>query len=115
TQVLYLNYAKAADLVPILESVAGTLTGSAPAGEGAKLARAATIQSHAETNALVITAAPAVYRDLAAVVRQLDVRRAQVLVEAIIAEVTDDLADELGVQWQSTNFDGDEGYIGGTN
>ncbi len=115
TQVLYLNNAKATDLVPILESVAGTLTGGAPAGEGAKGARAATIQSHAETNALIITAAPAVYRDLAAVVRQLDVRRAQVLVEAIIAEVTDDLADELGVQWQSTNFDGNEGYIGGTN
>ena len=115
TQVLYLNNARATDLVPILESVAGTLTGGAPAGEGAKAARAATIQSHAETNALIITASPAVYRDLAAVVRQLDVRRAQVLVEAIIAEVTDDLADELGVQWQSTNFDGNEGYIGGTN
>jgi general secretion pathway protein D len=52
------------------------------------------------------------------VVRQLDVRRAQVLVEAIIADVSDDLADELGVQWQSTNYDGgpdDEGIIGGTN
>ena len=55
------------------------------------------------------------FRDLSAVVRQLDVRRAQVLVEAVIAEVTDELADELGVQWQSTNFDGERGYIGGTN
>jgi len=115
TQVIYLNYAKAADLVPILESVAGTLTGSAPAGDGKGGAKTATIQAHEETNALVVTAAPAVYRELSAVVRQLDVRRAQVLVEAIIAEVSDDLADELGVQWQSTNFDGEEGYIGGTN
>lgn len=111
TQVIYLSNARAEDLVPILESVAGTLTGHA-GGEGAK---AATIQAHAETNALVVTAAPAVFRDLAAVVRQLDVRRAQVLVEAIIAEVTDELADELGVQWQSTNFDGERGYIGGSN
>ncbi len=123
TQVLYLSYAKAEDLVPILESVAGTLTGQGreagatpgqPAAAGAQ-ARAATIQAHAETNALIITAAPAVFRDLAAVVRQLDVRRAQVMVEAVIAEVTDELADELGVQWQSTNFDGERGYIGGTN
>jgi len=55
---------------------------------------------------------------LSAVVRQLDVRRAQVLVEAVIAEGTDDLADEIGVQWQSTNYDGgpnDTGVIGGTN
>lgn len=111
TQVIYLSNARAEDLMPILESVAGTLTGHA-GGEGAK---SATIQAHAETNALVITAAPAVFRDLSAVVRQLDVRRAQVLVEAIIAEVTDELADELGVQWQTTNFDGERGYIGGTN
>ena len=111
TQVIYLSYAKAEELVPILDSVAGTLTGH---GDSEK-AKTATIQAHGETNALIITAAPAVFRDLAAVVRQLDVRRAQVLVEAIIAEVTDELADELGVQWQSTNFDGERGYIGGTN
>lgn len=111
TQVIYLSNARAEDLVPILDSVAGTLTGHA-GGEGAK---SATIQAHTETNALIITASPAVFRDLSAVVRQLDVRRAQVLVEAIIAEVTDELADELGVQWQSTNFDGERGYIGGTN
>ncbi len=113
TQVMYLSYASAEDLVPILDSVAGTLTGHG-SEEGGK-AKTATIQAHMETNALIITAAPAVFRDLAAVVRQLDVRRAQVLVEAIIAEVSDELADELGVQWQSTNFDGERGYIGGTN
>lgn len=115
TQVVYLRYAKAAELVPILDGVAGTLTGTAPKSEGAK---PATIQPHDSTNALVITSSPAVYRELAAVVRQLDVPRAQVLVEAIIAEVTDDLADELGIQWQTTNYDGgadESGVIGGTN
>jgi general secretion pathway protein D len=118
TQVLYVRYAKATDLVPILDSVAATLTGVAPPAEGqAGGAKVATIQAHEETNALVVTSSPAVFRELAAVVRQLDVRRAQVLVEAVIAEVTDDLADELGVQWQTTNVDGpnDEGIIGGTN
>ena len=112
TQVVYLNYAKAEEIASILDSVASTLTRQA--GEGDK-AKSATIQAHGETNALIITASPAVFRELSAVIRQLDVRRAQVLVEAVIAEVTDDLADELGVQWQSTNFDGERGYIGGTN
>ncbi|GIX36032.1 MAG: type II secretion system protein D [Lysobacteraceae bacterium] len=115
TQVVYLRYAKAADLVPILEGVADTLTGTASKTEAAK---PATIQVHEETNALVITASPSVFRELAAVVRQLDVRRAQVLVEAVIAEVSDDLADELGIQWQTTNYDGgagESGVIGGTN
>lgn len=119
TQVVYLRYAKAADLVPILDSVAGTLTGAVPPADGKTGgAKLATIQPHEETNSLVITASPAVFRELGAVVRQLDVPRAQVLVEAVIAEVTDELADELGVQWQSTNYDGgegDNGIIGGTN
>jgi len=112
TEVLFLRYAKAEDLVPILEGVAQTLTGETGA-EGE--ASSATIQPHGETNALVVTAAPAVIRQLEAIVRQLDIRRAQVLVEAVIVEVNDELADEIGVQWQSTNFDGEEGIIGGTN
>jgi general secretion pathway protein D len=116
TQVLYLRYAKAEDLVPILESTAATLTGKS--GDD-KEAKRATIQAHAETNALVITADPAVYRSLVAVARQLDVRRAQVLIEGIIAEVGDEMATEIGVQWftaPQTNLDGiGQGVIGGTN
>lgn len=117
TQIVFLRYARAEDLVGILDGVAATLTGT-PQGEGegdTPNAKPATIQAHNETNALVLTATPAVIRSLESVVRQLDVRRAQVLVEAVIVEVNDELADELGVQWQSTNFDGEEGYIGGTN
>ena len=114
TQVIYLRYAQAEDVVPVLQEVAATLTGTSASAEGA---RTASIGFHAETNALVIAAPPAVYRELAAVVRQLDIRRAQVLVEAVIVEVSDDLADELGVQWQTTDIDGagDSGVIGGTN
>ena len=114
TQVIYLQYAKADELVPILDGVAATLTGATPAPEAAKTA---TIQAHGETNALIVTASPAVFREISAVVRQLDVRRAQVLVEAVIVEVTDELADEIGIQWQSSSYDGgnDTGVIGGTN
>jgi len=114
TQVIYLHNAKAAELAPVLEAVAATLTGGDAKQGGGKVA---TIGFHAGTNALVVTAPPAVFRGLASVVRQLDVRRAQVMVEAVIAEVSDDLADELGVQWQATSADGAPGHglIGGTN
>lgn len=118
TQVVYLKYAKAADLVPVLEQVANTLTGTASKNEGA---HPVSIQVHEETNSLIVTAAPTIFRELSSVVQQLDIRRAQVMVEAVIAEVSDDLADELGVQFQSTSLnnraDGSvgSGVIGGTN
>lgn len=118
TQVVYLRYADGALLLPVLEGIAGTLTGIAVNDEGA---RTATIHHHGETNSLVITAAPTVFRELSSVIRALDVRRAQVLVEAVIAEVSDELADELGVQWQATDVREDgaggltRGWIGGSN
>ena len=128
TQVIYLRYANAKELVPILQGVASTLTGIAPptatkggdAGGAGGVALPATIQAHDENNALIISAPPAVFRSLAAVVRQLDVRRAQVLIEAVIAEVSDQTASEIGVQWQlpfKTNPDGSlrDSVIGGTN
>jgi general secretion pathway protein D len=126
TQVLYLHYAKAKDLVPILQGVASTLANEAPptapkAGEAAAAATGvATIQAHEETNALVISAPPAIFRSLEGVVRSLDVRRAQVLIEAIVAEVADETAKEIGVQWQAPfkqNADGsfDHSIVGGTN
>jgi general secretion pathway protein D len=117
TQVVYLRNATAEDLVPILDGIAATLTGDSPAAEGQPAsARTATIQAHAGTNALIISAQPAVFRELSSVIRQLDVRRAQVQVEAIIADVSDELASELGVQWQSADVGEDaRGWIGGTN
>ncbi|MEJ2394668.1 MAG: type II secretion system secretin GspD [Candidatus Thiodiazotropha sp.] len=57
------------------------------------------IQADEAANALIITAPPDQYRSLEAIIRKLDIRRAQVLVEAIIAEVSYDKAKKLGVQW----------------
>jgi len=54
------------------------------------------IQADPQTNALIITAPPGEMKNILAVVRQLDIRRAQVLVEAIIAEVSESTARELG-------------------
>ena len=118
TQVVYLRNATAKDLVPILEATAATLAGDSANKEQA---RKSTVQAHDETNAIVITADPAVYRALVAVIRQLDVRRAQVLIEGVIAELTDDRTREFGVQWQATDInvqpDGTlgSGVVGGTN
>ncbi len=125
TQVIYLSYASAKDLVPILQGVAATLTGEAPPGKpaagaptgGAAAAgpSTATIQAHEDDNALIISAPPAVFRSLAAVVRQLDIRRATVLIEAVIAEVSSETAQELGVQWQFPIGNGNNHFAGGTN
>jgi len=123
TQVVYLNYANAKDMVPILQGVAATLTGDVQPGKAAAAgaptggasgsnSSTATIQAHEGDNALVISAPPAVFRSLASVIRQLDIRRAQVLIEAVIAEVADETANELGVQWQLPLSDH---VIGGTN
>ncbi|HEX8605584.1 MAG TPA: type II secretion system secretin GspD [Pseudoduganella sp.] len=57
------------------------------------------IQADASTNTLIITAPETVYRNLRAVIDQLDVRRAQVYIEALIVEVSLDKASEFGVQW----------------
>lgn len=131
THVIYLHHADATDLVPILQNVARTLgqgePGHAAAGAGAAGAAAATanggnatIQASAQTNSLVISAPPATFASLQSVIRKLDIPRAQVLIEAVIAEVGLQTAKQIGVQWQlplSTNADGslDNSVIGGTN
>ena len=57
------------------------------------------IQADSTTNTLIITAPESVYRNLRAVIDQLDVRRAQVYIESLIVEVSSDKASEFGVQW----------------
>lgn len=97
TRVFYLKYGKAKDLVEVLKGVsssieadkkggAATTTGGGGASiGGGKLA----ISADETTNALVITAQPDVMAELEQVVAKLDIRRAQVLVEAIIVEIAD--------------------------
>lgn len=126
THVVYLHYAKAKELTPVLtglgetyekEKKGGAAAGAAPAaGAGVPGARAPiTIQPHEATNALVITAPPDLFRELEAVIKKLDVRRAQVLVEAVIAEISNNRLNELGVQWLADGTPGGNGPVGGTN
>jgi general secretion pathway protein D len=111
TQVIYLQFADAEKIATKLkEQISATvaITGGGPpqaggAGGGGGVAasadRSTTIWAEPETNALVITAPAKVMRSLMAVVDKLDIRRAQVLVEAIIADVQVTKDAELGVNW----------------
>ncbi len=115
TQVVYLHYADAKKLVPVLQSVVkGQAAKGAKAGGSGK-AQDVEITADESTNALVITAPPDMQRSLRGVIRRLDIRRAEVLVEAVIAEVSADRAAQLGVQFNAARNLDSSGAIGGTN
>ncbi|NOQ89754.1 MAG: type II secretion system secretin GspD, partial [Gammaproteobacteria bacterium] len=104
THVIYLKYAKAENLVKILTGLkeqgartVSTKSKLAKVTSGSVVSQNTIIQADEDTNALVITADPNTIKNLKAVIRQLDIRRAQVLIEAIIAEITVDNNKELGV------------------
>jgi general secretion pathway protein D len=87
------------------------LTGSSQLSGGGT---AGFIQADASTNTLIITAPDAIYRNLRAVIDQLDVRRAQVYLESLIVEVTSSRASEFGVQWLGLSGDSSSSYrVGG--
>ncbi len=100
-QVVYLRYAKAEDLVDVLKGVSDNLTaGKSGSQKGGSSNRSdVMISAHADTNALVITAPPDVMRAVKDVIAQLDIRRAQVLIEALIVELAEGDGINLGVQW----------------
>ncbi len=115
SQVIKLKYSEAESLVPILETLANKSQVNANGEKSGE--QNATIQAHKETNSLVINASPTVFKNLQSAISQLDVPRPQVLVEAIIAEITVDHSKEAGFQWQGllNQLNGGEGLIGGTN
>ena len=107
TRVRYLRYADAEKIAAKLKEQIGTTGGSAPgaAGASASAERSTTIWADPGTNALVVTAPAKQMNSLMSIVDRLDIRRAQVIVEAIIVEVSADKAAELGVNWV---FDGSQ-------
>ncbi|MCO5785145.1 type II secretion system protein GspD [Pseudomonas sp. G11-1] len=126
TQVHYLRYAKAEDVAEVLRGIAegrdvengavgsssssssGTSSGSYGYGNQSSRVR---IQAHDSTNSVVIYGPAELTREMSQIIRQLDIRRAQVLVEAVIAEVSYDRAKELGVQWGFANEGAGVGVI----
>lgn len=101
TQVRYLRYADAEELATKLQqhftTQAQAVAGQAAAGAGAT--DSVSVWADTQTNAIVINAPPKMMRSLMLIVDKLDIRRAQVLVEAIIVEVIADKTAELGVTW----------------
>ncbi len=109
TQVVFLKFASAEELAPVLLGVAQQQAEAARKPAAAQGAAATTtrrkagqeidIQADPRNNALIITASPAQFNRLRTVIQQLDIRRSQVLVESIIAEVNTDLSKDLGVEF----------------
>lgn len=105
TRVFYLKYAKANKLVDVLTGVSEKITGeeqNKPTSQGNNRPDIS-ISADEQTNSLVITAEQGVMTQLEQVISRLDIRRAQVLVEAIIVEVQDGRGLNLGVQWINKN------------
>lgn len=90
TRVRYLNYADSENLAAQL---------SAQFQDQGTEEERVLVTADVATNALIMDAPPATMRQMLAVVDQLDIRRAQVLVEVLIAEVSADRANQLGVNW----------------
>lgn len=129
-KVIYLRHANAEDLVTVLqEIVTGQSAGApraggdggAPSNRPRRPVQAALgggsfgnigITADESTNALIVQGPPRDVKRVLEVVDQLDVRRAQVLVEGIVAEVSNAQDDELGIQWK-TSLPVD-GFVAGT-
>jgi general secretion pathway protein D len=103
------------------QTTATQTSGGSPGGGGFGPAGAAAapnsiIQAYPPTNSIIITASEPVYRALRTVIDQLDQRRAQVFIEALVVEVNASRGGELGVQFNGAhNVGGNQSVFGGTN
>jgi general secretion pathway protein D len=110
-KVVRLKYADAKKLAELLKSVMSD--GESSGGKDANKAKGkASIHADEELNALVIRAEPSILKEIDDIINELDVRRAQVLIESAIVEVTGDVTDSLGFQWAVGDTDNP---VAGTN
>jgi general secretion pathway protein D len=114
TQVRYLRFADAEELATKLQAhfTQQATAGAAPGASGNS--DKVNVWADTQTNAIVVNAPPKMMRSLMNIVDKLDIRRAQVLVEAIIVEVTADKSSDLGVTW-AVDGSGDNAAVGVTN
>jgi general secretion pathway protein D len=124
TRVIYLKHAEAMKLVEVLRGMLAATPGApgAPAAPGvpgrpggAPGSAPSLIQADEATNSIIVNASDTVYNNLRTVIEQLDIRRAQVYVEALIAEMNADRTDELGFQWAGVTGVGQASVGGFTN
>ncbi len=111
TRVIYLQHAQAKDIVGLLtELIASYQKTNNPKAAQQKIS----IQAHEATNSLIIHAQEEQMKVIRKVIAQLDIRRAQVFVEAIIAEINEDRLGQLGISWEGTNINSNGQISGGT-
>ncbi|WP_155644670.1 type II secretion system secretin GspD [Photobacterium leiognathi] len=106
SRVIYLKYAKAEDMVDVLKGVseniqAANKSNTPQAAKSGSSKDEVMISAHPETNALIISAPSDVMKRLESIISQLDIRRAQVHIEAMIVEVQEGAGVDFGVQWGS--------------
>jgi general secretion pathway protein D len=112
THVVYLQHAQSKDIVGLLTSLIASYQKAA--GDPKAAQQKISIQAHEATNALVIHAQEEQMKVIRKVISQLDIRRAQVFVEAIIAEINEDRLGQLGISWQGTEVNSNGQISGGT-
>ncbi len=113
-RVVYLEYADAKDVATVLTKVVQNMSKAAPGGKGKAASKSqATVEADEATNALLITAPKDTLDSLLAVVARLDIRRAQVLVEAIIVDINVSDGSQVGVEWLFANQE--DGVFGGSS
>jgi len=96
-RVIYLKHASADTLLPMLETITQSIRKTD--GNAQAAANEVTVSSYAGANAIIVNAAPEMQQKISSIIRMLDVPRAQVLVEAIVVEVSEGAAKDLGVQY----------------
>lgn len=111
-RVVYLEYAEAKEIAEVLTRVMQNINSleNADGKSQRSNAKAATIEADEGTNSLIITAETDEMAAIESVIHRLDIRRAQVLVEAIIVEMTFSEGQDLGLQWLFANTD--SGFYG---
>ncbi|WP_457441719.1 type II secretion system secretin GspD [Pseudomonas sp. TE3786] len=113
TKVFYLHYLRASDTLPVVQSLSASIQKQGLNVQGPTVD--VNIQASDATNALVVTGPPEVVDAVEYIIKKLDIRRAQVLVEAVIVEVTEGAGRELGIEWRtSDSAKGGDGLYGGT-
>jgi general secretion pathway protein D len=105
THVVYLHYAKATNIMKVLND----LVKIDESQEGLSRQSDILISADEASNALILKASFAKFRELKSVITRLDIPQAQVHIEAIIAEVSYDLEKELGIEWNTRQSDSGSG------
>lgn len=116
TKVIRLSHADATKLSEMLSGLMGDITKGESASQSNGGQTDASVYANKGLNALVVRAEPRVMNEIESIVNQLDVRRAQVLIEAAIVEISNEAGQDLGVQWGAGDESGDStAPVAGTN